>query len=568
MSNNYLNFSKEELLKVIKNLESRKKYGLIWDEEKTREVFEKDTQNSFPVLREVKSKEILNSSKYPINILIEGDNYHSLSVLSYTHQGKIDVIYADPPYNTGSNSWTYNNNYIDNEDVYRHSKWLSFMNKRLKLAKDLLKEDGVIVLTIDDYEIFTLGLLADEVFGEENRVGVLVMEINPRGRTTNKFFATSHEYILFYAKNIKLAYISNIPLTDIQAENFNLEDKVSKYRLLPFRRSGGLSTPEERPNSYYSIYYSDKSGIISLDKFKGATTINPIDSSGKKRVWRQTKPSLKEAIKRGDIVIKKNQDKYTVLMKDRIKEGRKPKTIWIDPSYDASSHGTNLLAKILGKRKAFDYPKSLYAVYNVLSILLQGRPNAVVLDFFAGSGTTGHAVLEMNKKENTNRRFILCTNNENGICEDVCYPRIKKVINGYKDQKNRTINGLNGNLKYFKTAFVKKTLSADSLKIRITRECTEMLCLREGIFDQYRKTDNYFIFKNDNSILGIYYSLDYKELRSIKDEFDKSSLKKIFYCFTLDPLGLDKKDFRDWKDVVFEPIPQKILEIYKRIYEY
>jgi adenine-specific DNA-methyltransferase len=568
MSKNYSNFSKEELLKIINNLLSRKKYGLIWDEEKTREVFEKDTQNSFPILREVKSKEILKSSADPVNILIEGDNYHSLSVLNYTHKGKIDVIYADPPYNTGSNSWTYNNNYVDNEDVYRHSKWLSFMNKRLRLAKDLLKEDGIIVLTIDDYEIFTLGLLADEIFGEENRIGVLVMEINPRGRTTNKFFATSHEYVLFYAKNIKLASISSIPLTDIQAEAFNLEDEVSRYRLLPFRRSGGLSTPEERPNSYYSIYYNEEEGVISIDKFKGAVIINPIDSSGKKRVWRQTKPSLKEAVKRGDIVIKKNRDKYTVLMKDRIKEGRKPKTIWIDPSYDASSHGTVLLQKILSKRKAFDYPKSLYAVYNVLSILLQGKPNAVVLDFFAGSGTTGHAILRMNKIEKSNRTFILCTNNENGICEEVCYPRIFNVINGYKDQKKREIEGLNGNLKYYKTAFVKRTLSADSLKIRITRECTEMLCLRESIFEEFKKTDNYSIFKNNNNIMGVYYSLENDELKSLKVEFDKINLKKILYCFTLDPLGLDKKDFSDWKDVTFEPIPQKILEIYKRIYEY
>lgn len=569
MTKNYSNFSKEELIKVISNLESRKKYGLIWDEEKTKEVFEKDTQNSFPVLREDKSREILKSVEDPINILIEGDNYHSLSVLNYTHQGKIDVIYADPPYNTGSNSWKYNNNYVDNEDVYRHSKWLSFMDKRLRLAKDLLKEDGVIVLTIDDYEIFTLGLLADEIFGEANRIGVLIMEINPRGRTTNKFFATSHEYVLFYAKNIKLASISNIPLTDTQAEDFDLEDEVSRYRLLPFRRSGGLSTPEERPNSYYPIYYNDEEDeIISIDKFKGAITINPIDSSGKKRVWRLTRPSLQEAVKRGDIVIKKKGDKYTVLMKDRIKEGRKPKTIWIDPSYDASSHGTVLLQKILNKRKAFDYPKSLYAVYNVLSILLEGKPNAVVLDFFAGSGTTGHAILEMNNREKTNRRFILCTNNENRICEEVCYPRIHNVINGYKDKKKREIKGLNGNLKYFKTAFVKRTLSADSLKIRITKECTEMLCLREGIFEEFKKTDNYFIFKNNNSIMGVYHSLESEELKYLKMEFDKINLKKILYCFTLDPFGLDKKDFSDWKDVVFEPIPQKILDIYKRIYEY
>lgn len=568
MAKDYSQLSKEELLIVIQKLDSRKKYGLIWDEEKTKEIFEKESEDALPVLREIAGKEISTSQALPINILIEGDNYHSLSVLNYTHQGKVDVIYADPPYNTGSNSWKYNNNYVDNDDAFRHSKWLSFISKRLRLAKNLLKDDGVLVLTIDDYEIFTLGLLADEVFGEGNRIGVLVMEVNPRGRTTNKFFATSHEYVLFYAKNAQLASISHIPLTDEQAEAFNLEDEVSRYRLLPFRRSGGLSTPEERPNSYYPIYYNEEDGIISIEKFKGAVTINPIDTSGKKRVWRQTRPSLQEAIKRGDMVIKKNGNGYTVLMKDRIKEGRKPKTVWIDPSYDASSHGTVLLQKILGKRKAFDYPKSLYAVYNVLSVLLQGKPNAVVLDFFAGSGTTGHAILEMNAKENTNRKFILCTNNENGICEEVCYPRISNVINGYKDHKKRKTDGLSGNLKYFKTAFVKKTLAGDSLKIRITRECTEMLCLREGIFTEKKKTDDYKIFEQSGRILAVYYSMNRKELKNLKKDLDKMSGEKILYCFTLDPFGLHRHDFDGWDDIALEPIPQKILDIYEGIYEH
>src|SRR3989339_649104 len=211
MAKDYSKLEKEDLLKVIEKLESRKKYGLIWDEEKTKEQFEKESENALPVLKEVKGKEIKTDANKPTNILIEGDNYHALSVLNYTHQGKIDVIYADPPYNTGNNSWRYNNNYVNLDDAFRHSKWLSFMSKRIRLAKNLLKEDGVFVLTIDDYEIFPVGLLLDDIFGEQNRIGILAIEVNPRGRTTNKFFATSHEYILFYAKNIELAEIHNLP---------------------------------------------------------------------------------------------------------------------------------------------------------------------------------------------------------------------------------------------------------------------------------------------------------------------------------------------------------------------
>ena len=147
MAKDYSKLEKDDLLKVITKLESRKKYGLVWDEEKTKEQFEKESENALPVLKEVKGKEIKTDPAKPTNILIEGDNYHALSVLNYTHQGKIDVIYIDPPYNTGAKDWKYNNDFVDINDGYRHSKWLSFMEKRLRLAKNLLKSTGIIVVT-------------------------------------------------------------------------------------------------------------------------------------------------------------------------------------------------------------------------------------------------------------------------------------------------------------------------------------------------------------------------------------------------------------------------------------
>src|SRR3990167_1452000 len=180
MVKDYSKLEKDDLLKVIEKLESRKKYGLIWDEEKTKEQFEKESENALPVLKEVKGKEIKTDPSQPVNILIEGDNYHSLSVLNYTHQGKIDVIYIDPPYNTGAKDWKYNNDYVDANDPWRHSKWISLMNKRLKLSRTLLKDDGTIIVAIDDYELNTLGLLLDEIFSSHDK-SLIVVEHHPQG---------------------------------------------------------------------------------------------------------------------------------------------------------------------------------------------------------------------------------------------------------------------------------------------------------------------------------------------------------------------------------------------------
>ena len=564
MVKDYSRLEKDDLLKVIEKLESRKKYGLIWDEEKTKEQFEKESENALPVLKEVKGKEIKTDSAKPTNILIEGDNYHALSVLNYTHQGKVDVIYIDPPYNTGNKSWKYNNQYVEKDDAYKHSKWLSFMSKRLRLAKNLLKDEGIIIVTIDDYEIGNLNLLMNEIFGEDNKLGVVTIMHNPRGRSDDKYFATSHEYALFYGLNTQFTKTNKLKLTEEQVEGFPLEDKISFYRLLPLKRTGSNSTPDKRPNLFYPIYYNKKTKQVSVEeeKNKDWVKILPMDSNNGKRVWRWGKVSFTEKAET-EIVIKENSGKYTVFAKDRIKGGRKPKTVWADPKYDASSHGTILLQKILGKSRSFDYPKSLYAVFDTLQICIDNNKEATILDFFAGSGTTGHAVLALNKKDGGNRKFILCTNNENGIAEEVCYPRIKKCINGYP-----RFSGYGGELKYYKTAFVKNSISRDDFKIRITRECTEMLCLREGIFDEVKSKPDYHIFEQNGRVMAVYYALERDGLEQLKKELDKMKGEKNLYCFTLDPLGLDKKEFANWEDVKLEPIPQKILDIYEHIYEY
>ena len=183
----YTNWSKEDLVKEIKKLKKRKKYGIVWDDEKTKEEFDKNSIGKFPILKEIKTKGIQTDNNSPTNILIEGDNYHTLSVLNYTHEKQVDVIYIDPPFNTGSTSWKYNNKFVERDDSFKHSKWLSFMKKRLNLSKHLLRKSGIIIVAIDDYEIHTLRLLLDEIFDEHNRLGTITVVHNPRGRNDDKF---------------------------------------------------------------------------------------------------------------------------------------------------------------------------------------------------------------------------------------------------------------------------------------------------------------------------------------------------------------------------------------------
>ena len=226
---NYSNFSKEDLIEKLEKLESRKKYGLIWDEEKTKEKFEKDAENALPVLKELKSKEIKTDNESPTNILIEGDNYHALSVLNFTHQGKVDVIYIDPPYNTGKNDFKYNDKWINEDDSYRHSKWLSFIYKRLTLAKKLLNENGIIFISIDDNEMAQLKLVCDNIFGEKNRLSTHHIQVRYGNKSLNekKDFQELLEYVLIYAKN-SYNFKANKPTAEYSLNKFNLEIKEIK----------------------------------------------------------------------------------------------------------------------------------------------------------------------------------------------------------------------------------------------------------------------------------------------------------------------------------------------------
>jgi len=558
----YSEWSKTELIKEVKKLEKRKKYGIVW-EDKPEEVA-KRCKDELPILQEDIKKEIKSDNKKPVNILIEGDNYHALSVLNYTHKGKVDVIYIDPPYNTGAKDWKYNNDYVDGEDPYRHSKWISMMEKRLKLAKNLLRNNGIIIIAIDDYELFTLGLIADEIFLEKNRIGIVPVRNNPPGRAISKYFATQHEYYLFYAKNKNNVKMHNIPIKE--NGDFKFKDDISEYKRksLSMRGHGSI---DDRPHNYYPIYVQLKTNKISLEKMPGSVEIFPHKGKdGKQRVWDYPKESMKKLIDNQDIdiIIGKNK-KATIYKKDRPGKGMRPKSLWLDAKYDSSAYGAVLLKKMFNNEKIFDYPKSLYAVMDAISVSSENK-NIIVLDFFAGSGTTGHAVMNLNEEDGGKRSFILCTNNENnngnglGIAEGVCYPRIKKVIEGYNG-----IKGTKANLKYFKTDFVDAE-PTDQNKRKMVDKSTEMLCLKEDCFDEVKKGTDYKIFKNsEDKHLGIIFDDD--GIEPLKKEVKKLNKQFVVYVFSLDESAREE-EFEDMSEMVeLRPIPAVILNVYKRIFK-
>jgi len=370
------------------------------------------------------------------------------------------------------------------------------MENRIVRSNNLLLPEGAIQIAIDDEELYRLKNQVDGILGEEKYVGTLVVQSNPRGRGINSYFATSHDYYLVYSQSPEKISIIDQPLSSDQIADFGLQDEISKYRLLPFRRSGGLSTPDERPNSEYSFYYSLKNSEIvgvggprknpypqeykpdslfviqengeieevPVEYFEGQKDIivvMPVDTNGSRRVWRWSdREKILNAVIDGDFVVQKHNDgKFVIQLKDRIKKGRKPKTIWFDSKYDASSHGTILINKLFGERKVFGYPKSIHSTQDAIHTIIGKNKTAVCLDFFAGSGTTGHAVINLNREDGGKRKYILV---EMGHYFDlVTKPRIQKVIYScdWNDGKPISRMGSSNAFKYLKLESYEDTLN-------------------------------------------------------------------------------------------------------------
>jgi len=546
----------EKLKRQVKALKSKKKYGLVWEEEKEPEQIVLDCQVKIPIMKEVKSREIISDKEKPVNVLIEGDNYHALSVLNYTHKKKIDVIYIDPPYNTGAKDWKYNNNYVDINDLYRHSKWLSMMSKRLWLAKNLLKEDGVLICAIDDNEVNHLGVLLEQTF-RDYEINCITIVHNPRGVQGNNFSYT-HEYAFFvFRKGLKV----------IGAKQ---RDEVLEEEL---RDHGGESLRADARNCFYPILVKNNQIIgfgkvpdkkyhpkgKNVKKENSIVEVWPIDVKGIERKWVFALQSVDE-IKDKLFVGEKKNGEIDIF---RRKDTQKPRTVWTGQRYDASTFGSKIVNGLTGT--TFPFPKSIYNTRDCLECIIKYRKNAIVLDYFAGSGTTGHAVMLLNKEDEGNRKFILCTNNENNIAIEVCYPRIKKVIEGHKDWPD--ITKIPTNLRYFKTELLDIdhiSHVSDEQKIKLTYQAGEMIALREGTFEEVEKNEWWQIFKDGTKYTAIYFKEDKLKLNELVIKLSKIKEKIVLYIFSWGKNEY-KNEFTEYKNINVEDIPEPIIEVYKEV---
>lgn len=379
--------------------------------------------------------------------LIEADNYHALQLLEYLYAGKVDCIYIDPPYNTGARDWKYNNDYVDNNDQYRHSKWLSMMQKRLRLAKKLLNpKDSVLIVTIDEKEYLHLGCLLEEMFPEAN-IQMITSCINPNGAARNKIFTRVDEYIFFVMLGECGPILTERNMLDKEVQ---MTDNVLWFSLI---RTGSNSLRQHSENCFYPIYINSKTGRIeslgqplgrgvsreTANCPEGCDIVWPLHGNGEEGVWQLGLDELTKRIeigavrvnkKRGNFVLtylrqgqlKEIEDGYIAVVR-REKDGTmvlkrvssqmvQARTMWNQSSHDATTFGSKFIKQILCESGAFKYPKSLYAVQDAINFFVANKPNALVIDFFAGSGTTLHAVNLLNAEDGGHRRCIMVTNNE------------------------------------------------------------------------------------------------------------------------------------------------------------
>ena len=452
----------DERSSLIGLLREHKKYGLVW-EDKPEDVEER-LRESLPVLREVKDKAILSGEPdAPNHILIEGDNLEALTALTYTHEGKIDVIYIDPPYNTGNKDFVYNDSFVDTEDSYRHSKWLSFMSKRLKIAKKLLSDKGVIFISIDDNEQAQLKLLCDEVFGQRGFVGNVIWQ-SRTSISNDDYISTNHNHTLIYSRNRDLITFYGEKLSMdgyINPDN----DSRGPWKLVPIdaNHPGG--------DTIYPIT-NPKTGV----EYYPPTN----------RIWAYSRVGMQKLIDDGRIKFGINDDsspKKKLFYYERIEKGdtKTPSSLLLDAQ--TTKDGTNELIEILGGKK-FDYPKPSQLIKRLLTYSSLYSKEHIILDFFAGSGTTLHATMQLNAEDGGHRQCILVTNNENGICENVTYERNKRVIEGYTTPKGQKVEGLKRNtLRYYKTDHIPRERTQRNMRALVAA-ATDLLCIKEDLYEE------------------------------------------------------------------------------------
>lgn len=570
-------FDAQESESLIQDIQSEwgvKKYGLVW--ENKIETVSEQLKTHLPYLTEVETKRLLNDKDSTLHhLLMEGDNLEALTLLQTLYKGAVKICYIDPPYNRGKNDFIYNDVFIDKEDRYRHSKWLSFMEKRLTLAYELLTKDGVMFISIGEDEFAPLKLLCDSIFNEENVEIMVWNKIATDGsagqgkmKITHRF-RLDHEYLIVAYKNKTLTKF-NKPLVKKSYKNeYNNVDNDPRGEWV----SCELCKSEAKSNANGKNYY----------------TVTTPSGRVLNRQWHLSESEFHELDLDNRIYWGKGN---TVPRLKKFVNEAQPTTPTSVISGITQTDGENDLSRIFGC-KVFSYPKPVELVKWILKIASQEED--IILDFFAGSGTTGQAVIELNHEDGGNRKCILCTNNEVsknqqkeyfsltddqfnefvkteeykrrtkelsfqalGICQAITYKRLQYVINGYTSSKGKTVDGIPANLHYYKINLIPKAHNLTDNAMEYLSKGVELICIKENVFDLIKEVD-YVIATSAEKAVLIYlqpFALGYEVMNIAKTLDPFPQAQKIIYA-TMTQVSIDGIEVKEY--------PQEILEQINRI---
>ncbi len=570
-------------------------FGLVWEDQ--AEDMEQLLVTQVPVLASNSSLNVKSSDGNQVqHVLIEGDNLHALHTLQATHRNSVDVIYIDPPYNTGDKDWKYNNKLVTSDDSYYHSQWLSFMNRRLALTKKLLTPNGILVVTIDEHEVNRLGLLLEKHF-PENNIQMVTIVINGAG-SARGYFSRVEEYAYF----VFLGDAKPNPLEDDMLSTNRPEEQAVNWP--SFIRTGPSSTRNDRPNMFFPIHVDKVTGKIldvgdphpieeqrlESSTMPGAVVVYPLSGSGDEGRWRTGAPAFRELAKSGfaRASVSKRGVSVQYLQKKQLEDIesgrisiqnyhpetgvanlkyerpplREVKTVWNRPSHNAGASGTQLLKKIIGNRD-FPFPKSIHAVTDTLRLVT--KPGDVVLDFFAGSGTTLHAVAQLNAEDGGNRRCILVTNNENNICVEVTQPRVKAVLTGdWADGKH---DALPGALQFYRTSFIERKKNLDRMRSDLARHTVDLITIKEGVSPLAKVNDDLNILQGLGSTVAVITSMDPNHEQALEEANKMVRVGDILraYVFTWSDSGVEDEVKKLWPGWEVEPLPADMLSALRRL---
>ena len=481
-------------LRAINEIEqvlNEKKYGLVWEEH--TELVDELVEKNVLIFNESRSKQIKKGNNDVYNFLLEGDNLHSLKLLEKTHKGKINVIYIDPPYNTGNKDFKYNDQFVDSNDAYAHSKWLSFMSVRLQIAKKLLSDDGIIFISIDDNEQAPLKLLCDEIFGDTNFIGQLHWKRKKQPSYLHGNIAGVMEYITVFAKNrVKAPKLAIATTTDSTTRVDNASNQASVREIKAGIR---VKLASDIMCISKGVYKNKTMSTEFLDDvyIENGRTKNSFRAVAK---YRDSQERINQFCDEDVLFITKNYS----FRRDKLQADLNNRKAITDLLLDwGDNQDADKEFKAIIKTDNFSYPKPYSLIYNLIKSY--GENDITVLDFFAGSGTTGHAVARLNSDDGGQRKYILCTNNENNICEEVTYQRLVNIQ-----------NELPHNLKYFKTGFISKTVNTS---------------LIDNLLDYIRPlVELEYACDIDNSLMRIFLNED--EFDMFTEDNEDITLKRVF----------------------------------------